>query len=143
MIVASTGICVNHKWTEWRVVRESTCTKDGERTRTCMNPNCGLVQTGIIDPLGHNFKYINNNDGKTHTVKCMRCGESFTEKHEFRDGYCICGAKAPASSSTNNPNLDDVPKTGDITPMITMAVAGTVAAMAAALFFVFKRKAAK
>ncbi|MBQ6999913.1 MAG: hypothetical protein IJN67_02545 [Oscillospiraceae bacterium] len=42
---------------------------------------------------------------------------------------------------TENPNVDDEPKTGDITPHIVMSVAAVIAVAAAAMF-VFKRKAA-
>ena len=42
----------------------------------------------------------------------------------------------------DDPNLDDVPKTGDITPYITMSVASIIA-LAAAAAFVLKRKAVK
>ena len=44
----------------------------------------------------HDWKYTDNKDGKTHTKKCIECGETVKdEEHEFDEvtGKCTCGAK--------------------------------------------------
>ena len=60
--IAVIGVCVAlwllnhrehvHKFSEWKVVREATCTQTGERERTC---KCGEKETELIAATGHSF----------------------------------------------------------------------------------------
>ena len=58
-----------HQWGKWRVTDDPTCTRSGERERTCKI--CEKVQTEKLKPLGHDF-------GKWKIIKeatCVREGE--------------------------------------------------------------------
>ena len=53
---------------------------------------CGV--TTVQEP--HGFKYVDNQDGKTHKVSCD-CGyEKAGVNHDVSTGECVCGAKAVA-----------------------------------------------
>ena len=65
----------------WTVVRAPTCTDDGLRTRTCLDPGCGKALSETIPALGHDWsdwevdrEATAYTDGIKHRT-CMRCGE--------------------------------------------------------------------
>ena len=84
----------DHQWTDWYIMTEPTCTRDGMRGRDC--PICGIAEAVDIPALGHSF-------GKWSLVKdatctsegqrvrtCQVCGEQETETlpklaHNFGD----------------------------------------------------------
>ena len=68
-----------------------TCTTKGKTEgKHCSVCNEVLVAQETVAALGHDYGYISNGDG-THTAACSRCDSTFTEKHSFVSGACICG----------------------------------------------------
>jgi len=82
----------DHEWGKWKIIREATCTRKGERERTC--ELCGEVQTEEIKKADHDFgkwDVIREADC-THTGErereCVECGYVQTEtipktEHEY------------------------------------------------------------
>lgn len=60
MLICLTG-CHSHKFREWSVTKNATCTEDGVKTRYC---DCGEKQNDAIPATGH--KYVNG--------VCNTCG---------------------------------------------------------------------
>lgn len=131
--IAATG----HKFGEWKVTKAATCTEKGEEVRECA---CGEKETREISVVEHALNTYGK-DSTHHWALCDNCDHvGAKEAHSYDyNGVCVCGAKKPV---VDDPNLDDVPKTGDITPYITMSIASIIA-LAAAAAFVLKRKAVK
>ncbi len=88
-----------HAWGEWKVVEESTCTKAGSRTRTCIG--CNEVETEKLSLKEHSYVWTvvvapNCVDaGKSEQV-CSACGAKGETRddealgHEYgEDGKCI------------------------------------------------------
>lgn len=109
---------LNHDWDN-EVTVEATCTSDGKVTHTCKR--CGVEETvRTLPATGHDWKKV---DGSTH--KCSKCGAE--ESHSFVDGKCgDCGYKKSSSSgshsSGSSAGLDNVPKTGDVTPVYAYGI---------------------
>lgn len=94
-----------HAWSEWKVVEESTCTKAGSRTRTCIG--CNEVEIEEIPALGHKWdsgsvtKAATCKEAGEKTYTCENCNGTKTEGipvdydngHNYgEDGNCtICG----------------------------------------------------
>lgn len=125
-VIPATG---NHSY-QTKVTREPTCTVDGEMTYTC--EVCGGTKTEPIPATNHKYtgkvtKEPTCTENGEMTYTCEACGDSYTEEidtdgHHYQDGKCVdCGEKDPNYSEKDNSDLDDVPKTGDITPMLTGA----------------------
>ena len=126
-----------HNYGEWKETKAPTCTEKGEETRECA---CGKTETREVEAKGHALNSYGK-DATHHWALCDNCdhvGAKEAHSHDY-NGVCVCGAKKPV---VDDPNLDDVPKTGDITPYIAMSVASIIA-LAAAAAFVLKRKAVK
>ena len=80
-----------HSWSSWRVNVKPTCTKAGEKIRTCSG--CGKSQTKAIDPIGHDWgswkvtKQATCAVTGTRTRTCKNCGQTQTkdyiEDHTF------------------------------------------------------------
>lgn len=131
--IAATG----HKFGEWEVTKAATCTEKGVETRECA---CGETETREIDVADHALNGYGKDDSH-HWVLCDNCdyvGEKEAHSYDY-NGVCACGATKPVE---DDPDLDDVPKTGDITPYITIGIVSIVALTAAAAF-VLKHKAVK
>ena len=109
---------------------------------------------GTVYTLGVDDGYIANVDGDdvayanggTVTVIAPETEPTETEPTETEPTETEPTETEPTETETvppvtENPNVDDEPKTGDITPHIVMSVAAVIAVAAAAMF-VFKRKAA-
>lgn len=77
-----------HKFTDWVVTKEPTCTENGERQRTCTV--CGKVEMDTADgkeiqKLGHDFQnYVDDNKpaccDQYETGTCTRCGVKDTRR---------------------------------------------------------------
>lgn len=160
---------LGHTWGEWTVTKEATCTEAGEETRTCSV--CGETETREIAKVDHKFggwTFCGTDAKHEHEKVCSVCGEKvgpeacndqkqYEQKTE--DGkkiveywQCVdCGHEftvekdAPVEPDVPvvDPDLDDVPRTDDITGQIVMAGAAALVCMMAAVAFIFKRKAAK
>lgn len=126
-VIPATG---DHTWDEGKVTKDSTCTEKGEMTYTC--EVCGGTKTEPIPATDHKYtgkvtKEPTCTENGEMTYTCEACGDSYTEEidtdgHHYQDGKCVdCGEKDPNYSEKDNSDLDDVPKTGDITPMLTGA----------------------
>ena len=76
-------VCIGHKFGDWTVVKEATCTEDGSRTRTCSV--CGAVETETIKALGHSLTAVAakaatcTEPGNRAHWDCARCGKSFSD----------------------------------------------------------------
>ena len=145
-----------HQWDDGTVTVSGTCGKAGEKTYTC--DVCGATRTEVIPATGaHDFtyQYVDNADGKTHTAFCD-CGAKTTENHAYtiygtvleqattrkdgkREMLCICGAKTVIAIPKEDAQLDDVPKTGDITGQVLLCSASAVL-MLVAIVYLLKRK---
>ena len=62
-----------HKWGNWQVESEKTCTTDHVEKRIC--EKCDEVETRIVEKKGHNLdnNYIITTEG--HYAKCLDCNE--------------------------------------------------------------------
>lgn len=132
-VISATG----HKFGEWKVTKAATCTEKGEETRECA---CGEKEVREI-PVKEHALNTYGKDSTHHWVLCDNCdyvGEKEAHDYDY-NGVCVCGATKPV---VDDPNLDDVPPTGDITPYIAMTFV-SIMALAAAAAFVLKRKAVK
>ena len=132
-VISATG----HKFGEWKVTKAATCTEKGEETRECA---CGEKEVREI-PVKEHALNTYGKDSTHHWLLCDNCDHvREKEAHDYDyNGVCVCGATKPV---VDDPNLDDVPPTGDITPYIAMTFV-SIMALAAAAAFVLKRKAVK
>lgn len=75
---------------------------------------CGNVKKNQCDHVG--VQDCIPLDGTHHKVVCPKCGATVEECVDcvFESGVCACGNKKPVHGNTNDKNLDQVPKTGDV-----------------------------
>lgn len=141
---------------EWKLKEKvaATCVAEGKEDYTCI---CGAEKTVVlpVDKDAHKLGYTKNEETENHTVFCENEGctlAPFFEEHNHnifgdrvgnkQEKLCACGDKITEVVKSNSADLDDVPKTGDITgQIVAFAVCGLAAMMAVA--FTFKRKAVK
>lgn len=124
---------LGHKMGDWEVTKEPTCTEAGQETRACQNAGCTEKETRSVNALGHDWQ---KKDGKSHV--CTRCKE--TEVHSFVNKTCeVCGYEKPASGGSSK-GLDNVPKTGDVTPVFAF---GAVMLLGAAVIVLRRIRLAK
>lgn len=145
-----------HSWDSGVVTKEATCTADGVRTYTCIL--CGETYDQVI-PGGHTWSSNWSSDEDAHWHECSVCGAHC--EHEGEHDFVLL-ASAGATSTTNgyhkwgctvcgytytewepaNPDIDDVPGTGDITTQATAGAAAILVSMMGAVALVVKRKIA-
>ena len=133
--ISATG----HKFGAWKVTTPATCTEEGEEARECSA--CGETETRKIPVADHALSAYGKDDTH-HWLLCDNCdhtGEREPHSYDY-NGVCICGATIPVDV---DPDLDDVPNTGDIKIYIAVASAVSLFTVAAVAAFVLKRKAAK
>lgn len=141
---------------EWKLKEKvaATCVAEGKEDYTCI---CGAEKTVVlpVDKDAHKLGYTKNEETENHTVFCENEGctlAPFFEEHNHnifgdrvgnkQEKLCACGDKITEVVKSNSADLDDVPKTGDITgQIVAFVVCGLAAMMAVA--FTFKRKAVK
>lgn len=138
-----------HTWDSGFVTKEATCAEEGEKLYTCTD-KCGAKKTEVIPATGSHDAdvYADNEDGKTHSATCA-CGEVITEEHAYlvngdvivkpttssegqQEMLCVCGAKIVKTLPKLEGELDEVPKTGDITGQVVLFAFAIVATMTAA-----------
>lgn len=115
--------CHSHDFGDWVTTKEPTCTKSGQRERSCTKKDCGELQIEDIAALGHSYVEgfcercgIDENHvhtfGEWETLKkatctdkgskkrtCHSCGEIEIQRteatgHSYDSGMCTeCGAK--------------------------------------------------
>lgn len=79
-----------HKFTEWSVTKNPTCTEDGVKTRYC---DCGEKQSDTISATGHN--YVDN--------VCTNCGVEHIMsacKHDDPEKIVVVDYKSPTCIET-------------------------------------------
>ena len=100
------GECV-HKFGEWEVVLESTCTQKGKQVRVCSL--CMYIENSDIDLRAHTIETLAKieptckTEGKTGGEKCSVCQTVLkaqetiaTIAHNYVEGNCtMCGEKEP------------------------------------------------
>ena len=162
---------LGHTWGEWEVTKEATCVEAGVETRTCSV--CGETETREIAMVAHNYgawTFCGTDAKHEHKKVCSVCGDEvvadcndklqYTDEEKVEGGKNVteywqcadCGHEFTKTEFVEiteptdpvvDPDLDDVPRTDDITGQVVMAGAAALVAMLAAVAFVFKRKAAK
>ncbi len=117
-----------HSFGDWKVDQDATCAQDGSRSRVCVD--CGTAETETIPALNHVFVHVHYDD-VDHWYSC-NCGTTTSpEAHVFENsGVCACGYQKPVS---NNPALDNIPKTGDITRIVATVPLTILAVTACAI----------
>ena len=148
-----TVVC-DHTWSEWNTVVAPTCTTEGKAERTCSL--CGEVESKTLPVLGHEAAADWSYDDDNHWHDCCNaCGEKFdlgahnlewvitknptNSTTGLKHQECtVCGYKLADVEIPADPNLDPVPGTGDITPMVHAAVL-VILGVVFAVAFLFKR----
>lgn len=73
-----------HTLDEGSVIKEATCTEEGEWARTCLVTNCGYQETQTIPALGHDWHETSrlepteSEDGYVE-YSCSRCAETYRD----------------------------------------------------------------
>lgn len=162
--------CTAHEFGDWAETKAPNCTAAGEKSRTCVY--CGATETETIAALGHTFGEWTVTTAPAcevegvETATCSVCGETKTQavaalEHQWGEWVTVkeaaigvtglmertcsvCGeVQQQTIPALADPDLDDVPQTGDITMQLTAGIATVVVALFAGVAFVFKRKTAK
>ena len=72
-----------HSYGAWYVVKEATCTEDGQKRRDCQN--CAHFETEVIAAIGHNYTSkvtaptCTEQGYTTHT--CANCGDCYVDSY--------------------------------------------------------------
>ena len=127
-----------HNWSAWKTVVEPTCTAAGKAERTCSVG--GEVETKELAKLGHEASDEWSHDDDYHWHACCNgCNEVFDKGEHVMEWVItknpthnttglkhleckVCGYSLADEEIPEEPNLDPVPGTGDITPMVYSAV---------------------
>lgn len=147
---------------KWVTTKEPTCTEDGLKVKYCSV--CGEVAKEKTIDAGHDWNMAEwGMDDDYHYHTCSVCGEKKDiEKHTMewkidkhpsyvstglKHEYCvICGHThdpVVMPMKVKDPDLDDVPPTGDITPTVNYGAFAILIAMFSVVALVFKRRTAK
>ena len=94
-----------HKYSDWKTVKDSTCTDAGTKTREC--EVCGAEETAEIAATGHNWKDEYTVDkaatyaaAGTKSIHCMTCDE-VKEGTETAIPKLVCRLAGPSEASAN------------------------------------------
>ena len=83
---------LNHKWGEWTVTSDPTCTEKGVETRVCVN-DPSHIETRDIDCLGHDYNVVVTpatcTEGGYTTHTCSRCGDSYVDTYTDALGHTV------------------------------------------------------
>lgn len=90
-------VCIGHKFGEWIVIKEATCTEDGTEKRTCAV--CGAEETRTIDAPGHEFT-------EWTTVKAATCTEKGSETRSCTRAGCTTIETREIKALGHNPGKD-------------------------------------
>ena len=130
-----------HNFGDWKVDQNATCTQEGSRSRVCAD--CGATETETIPALDHAYDHVDYDD-VDHWYICDCGATTSREAHDFENsGVCACGYQKPV---TEDPKLDNIPKTGDITNTIVSVPLTILAVTACAILvmiFAEKRRSTK
>lgn len=152
----------SHKWGDWTQTKAPTCTEMGKEERVCSI--CGDKETRDVAMLDHSWVTAWAKDETNHWHECSVCGEKKdVEAHTWswvvdkpanydqeglkHEECVICGQHGKTEKIpqwVKDPDIDDEPQTGDITPVVNF---GSIVTVVLALFcvvaVVFKRRTAK
>lgn len=108
-IYYETVFAYGHRWSEWKTVKEPTCTENGISERVC-NVEVAHKETSSIPALGHDYiitikEATCTEDGKK-IYTCSTCGISYSEKYGSAFGHTFI-EKVTSDASCE--------KTGEIT----------------------------
>jgi len=80
--VSACGNTCDHEWSEWKTLKNPTCSSNGEKEHYCLK--CEKVASATIEKLEHSFgaAYAKNEQG--HYRFCEICG--YEEAHEDHTG---------------------------------------------------------
>ena len=132
-------ICEEHSFGDWQVVKEPTCTVDGQKARTCTV--CGTRETEALPALGHDYQEsvvdpTCTENGYTAHV-CSRCGDIYSDNevpalgHDYQDtvveptctenGYTVhtCARCGNVAQDTEVPALGHDYQDTDVEPTCT------------------------
>lgn len=120
-----------HKWSDWKVTKEASCTEAGTQQRTCSASGCpSPTETQSIAALGHSYGSYTENPKATcttagkRTATCSRCNKVITEDvpalgHAWSDWETIVqptkekeGTKKRTCSRCSTSETGTVPKLG-------------------------------
>lgn len=151
-----------HKWGDWTEVKPATCTEAGQEMRECSA--CGEKEYREIPMVPHTWVTEWAKDETHHWHVCSVCGtpsekEAHTwswivdkpanyEQEGLKHEECvICGQHGKTEKIPQwikDPDIDDEPQTGDITPTVNFgSVVTVVLAMFCVVALVFKRRTVK
>ena len=88
--------CAKHRWDAGKVTTDSTCTKEGVKTFTCLN--CGETKKEKVASTGHNWnggtvtRQRDCGHSEEITYTCTACGETRTESGAAATGQHTYGA---------------------------------------------------
>jgi len=153
---------VAHTWGAWTEVEAASCTKMGKEVRECSV--CGEKEYRDVAKLAHSWVTGWAKDEHNHWHECSVCGEKTdVEAHTWNwivdrpanydqeglkhEECVICGQHGKTEKIpqlVKDPDIDDEPQTGDITPAVNFgSVATVVLAMFCVVALVFKRRTVK
>lgn len=133
-----------HAWGEWTEVTAATCKAEGKEARECSL--CHEKESRAIAKADHKEEVIKGKDatcteaGLTDGVKCSVCGDTLKAQevipalgHNWEGDTCtLCGAKEE-KNDTSDDGRDDVPPTGDVTPIFAVIALALIAGTAVVL----------
>ena len=99
-----------HTLDDGAVIKEATCTEDGEWARTCLVTNCGYHESQVIPALGHDW-HESSRVEPTETEEgyieysCSRCAETYRETLPATGGGGV--DPDPGGGDEPNPGGDD------------------------------------
>ena len=105
ILVPQEKIPASHKWGEWTVT-DPTCTKNGEKTRTCYV--CRQTETETILTEGHKKEPIPGKaatcteDGLTEGTKCSVCQEIIVPQEKIPAGHKLETITGKAATCTED-----------------------------------------
>ncbi|MGN0485499.1 MAG: leucine-rich repeat domain-containing protein, partial [Lachnospiraceae bacterium] len=74
----------SHTFTNWKTVKEATCTEEGKWERTCTV--CGYTQTMTVPAFSHSYSDTWSYDADAHYHVCSECGAEDTRiAHTYGD----------------------------------------------------------
>lgn len=98
--LSSTAPC-KHKWSEWKIVKKATCSKEGEKSHYCTK--CGITKTEKIKKTAHKW-------GKWTVLKKATCKTAGEKQRKCK----VCGTKekkkiAKAAHTFGEPTIEKEP----------------------------------
>lgn len=99
---------LQHKFGEWKITKEATCSSEGSKTRTCTE--CKEKQTKTIPMTEHSLGKANC----TTPSKCAKCGAEVgsAKGHSWTDATCLKAKTCSVCGTTEGNALGHTTKNG-------------------------------